>query len=157
MRSIVTKKPSETQAIGAALAKELKGGDVVALYGGLGMGKTVFVKGLAAGLGLEDEVTSPTFALVHEYGKNSPFGGNSPLIHFDMYRVSGWDDLYSTGFFDYLDGGGILVVEWSENIEGALPDNTIRVYFEKPDEDCRRIKIEGGKKGLDQIYENIRD
>ncbi|MDD2362477.1 MAG: tRNA (adenosine(37)-N6)-threonylcarbamoyltransferase complex ATPase subunit type 1 TsaE [Oscillospiraceae bacterium] len=145
MRSIVTKTPSETKSLGTALAKRLKGGDVVALYGGLGMGKTVFVKGLAAGLGLEDEVTSPTFALVHEYGRNSTIDGNPPLIHFDMYRVSGWDDLYSTGFFDYLDAGGILVVEWSENIEAALPENTIRVYFEKPNEDCRRIEIEGAE------------
>lgn len=88
---------------------------MLALFGGLGMGKTAFVRGLAAGRGLEAEVSSPTFALVHEYG------GQPPLVHFDMYRVTGWDDLYSTGFFDYIDAGCILAVEWSENVEGALP------------------------------------
>lgn len=69
----------------------------MALYGGLGMGKTAFVRGLAAGLGIQAEVSSPTFALVHDYG------GSPPLIHFDMYRISGWEDLYTTGFFDYLE------------------------------------------------------
>ena len=87
MGSVITNSPAETEAVGAALAARLKGGDVVALYGGLGMGKTAFVRGLAAGMKLNAEVSSPTFALVHDYG------GNPSLIHFDMYRVSGWDDL----------------------------------------------------------------
>ena len=136
MRSFETNSPAETEALGAAVAKTLKSGDVVALYGGLGMGKTVFVRGLAAGMGLKAEVSSPTFALVHEYG------GHPPLVHFDMYRVSGWDDLYSTGFFDYLDSGAILVVEWSENIEAALPENTVRVHFSLLDDMRRRIVFE---------------
>jgi tRNA threonylcarbamoyladenosine biosynthesis protein TsaE len=99
------------------LAKELTSGSVVALSGGMGMGKTQLVRGRARGLGLDAEVSSPTFAVVHDYG------GNPPLIHFDMYRISGWDDLYSTGFFDYLEAGAILVIEWSENIEYALPSS----------------------------------
>ena len=85
---------------------------------------------------LNAEVSSPTFALVHDYG------GNPSLIHFDMYRVSGWDDLYSTGFFDYLDAGAIIAVEWSENIEAALPEHTLRVKIEKLDENRRRIEID---------------
>ncbi len=114
----------QTEKIGFDLANELTGGDVVAFFGGLGMGKTSFVRGLAKGLGLDAEVSSPTFALVHDYG------GNPSFYHFDMYRINSWDGLYSTGFFDYLNKDSILAVEWSENIESALPENYIRVEFE---------------------------
>ncbi len=127
---------AETEEYGRRLALQLRGGMVVALYGDLGMGKTALVRGMAAGLGLQAEVSSPTFALVHDYG------GNPPLVHFDMYRVSGWEDLYSTGFFDYLDMGAILVVEWSENIEGALPENTLRIRLSRLDDNTRVIERE---------------
>lgn len=129
--------PQQTEEIAAAFAKELKGGTVVAFFGGLGMGKTAFVRGMAKGRGLAAEVSSPTFALVHEYG------GTPPLVHFDMYRVSGWEDLYSTGYFEYIDAGCILAVEWSENIEAALPQsNTVRVTITAEDENTRCITIE---------------
>ena len=123
-----------TEEYGSRLATELRPGTVVALFGGMGMGKTALVRGIAAGLNLDTEVSSPTFALVHDYG------GQPPLIHFDMFRISNWDDLYSTGFFDYLDAGCILVVEWSENIENALPVDSIRLYFERVDDQTRLIK-----------------
>lgn len=126
-----------TEEYGRQLAKELSSGTVVAFYGGMGMGKTAMVRGIADGLGLDAEVSSPTFALVHHYG------GNPPLVHFDMYRVTGWDDLYSTGFFDYMDEGAILVVEWSENIEAALPEQTVRIRIEKVDDSTRLIMREG--------------
>lgn len=132
---IVTNSAAETEAAGAVLAARLKPGCVVALYGGLGMGKTAFVRGLAAGLDNHAEVSSPTFALVHDYG------GQPPLIHFDMYRIGSWEDLYTTGFFDYLEAGGILAVEWSENVEAALPADAIRVEMEQLDENRRRITI----------------
>ena len=90
----------------------------------------------AAGRGLEAEVSSPTFALVHEYG------GQPPLVHFDMYRVTGWDDLYSTGFFDYIDAGCILAVEWSENVEGALPEEALRFRFARREDGAREIACE---------------
>ncbi len=105
------------------------------------MGKTAFVRGMAVGLGLSAEVSSPTFALVHEYG------GQPPLVHFDMYRVSGWEDLYSTGFFEYLDAGCILAVEWSENIEAALPPHTVRIHFERLGDTTRRIRRLNGEEG----------
>ena len=124
-----------TEEYGRNLARELKGGTVLALFGGMGMGKTALVRGIAAGLGLSAEVSSPTFALVHDYG------GNPPLVHFDMYRVTGWEDLYSTGFFDYLDAGAILVVEWSENIENALPENTVFVEIKALEDEKREITI----------------
>lgn len=126
----------DTEGYGRRLAEGLKPGTVIALFGGMGMGKTAMVRGLAAGMGLPAEVSSPTFALVHDYG------GNPPLVHFDMFRVSGWEDLYSTGFFDYLDAGAILVVEWSENIEAALPEDCIRIRISQIDENTRLIERE---------------
>ena len=137
LQRLMTNSAAETEAAGAALAAHLRPGSVVALYGGLGMGKTAFVRGLAAGLGIQAEVSSPTFALVHDYG------GSPPLIHFDMYRISGWDDLYSTGFFDYLDSGAILAVEWSENIQEALPDPHITVDIAIEEGDRRTITVTG--------------
>lgn len=126
----------ETEQYGESLAAELHAGSVVALYGGLGMGKTALVRGIARGLGLDAEVSSPTYALVHDYG------GTPPLVHFDMYRVTGWEDLYSTGYYDYLDNSAIVVVEWSEHIEAALPPDALRVRLCAPDERTRLIERE---------------
>lgn len=136
MKTVITHSPAETEAVGRELAASLQSGRVIALFGGLGMGKTAFVRGMAAGRGLNAEVSSPTFALVHEYG------GTPPLIHFDMYRITGWEDLYTTGFFDYLEQGALLAVEWSENIENALPEDAIRVTIEALSDTDRRITIE---------------
>ena len=138
MQSTVTNSAAETEKFARELAASLKPDDVLAFYGGLGMGKTTFVRGLALGLGSLDEVSIPTFSLVHEY-RSTP-----KLYHFDMYRVTSFDDLYSTGFFDYLETGAILAIEWSENIEDALPNRTIRVTFERLEEEKRRITLEGG-------------
>ncbi len=134
MSVFVSDSVQKTEEYGELLAKELRSGDVVAMFGGMGMGKTQLVRGLARGLSLDAEVSSPTFALVHDYG------GDPPLVHFDMYRINGWEDLYSTGFFDYHENGAILAVEWSENIEQALPDNTIRLYFTRIDDNTRQIE-----------------
>ena len=137
MQKLISNSPAETEAIGERVAKALKGTEVIALFGGLGMGKTAFTRGLARGLGVSDGVSSPTFALVNEYE------GRCAVYHFDMYRVTSWDDLYSTGFFDYLDTG-VLVIEWSENIEGALPDDAIRITISRGEQDDSRIfEIEG--------------
>lgn len=129
-----TRSVAETEAVGEALAAQLCGGQVVALYGGMGMGKTAFVRGVARGRGLSAQVSSPTFAIVHDYG------GNPPLVHFDMYRISGWEDLYTTGFFEYLDQGAILVVEWSENIEAAIPQDAVRLRISAPTATTRLIE-----------------
>ena len=133
-----SKSVSDTEAIAEKLGRALKSGNVVAYFGGLGMGKTAFTRGLAKGMGITSDVSSPTFAIVNDYG------GNPPLVHFDMYKVESWDDLYSSGFFDYLDMGAVLAVEWSENIENALPDDTIRVTIEQGEKaEERFITIEG--------------
>lgn len=136
MQEFYSYSASDTEKIAADFAGNLKGNEVLAMFGTLGMGKTAFVRGLAKGLGNNSEISSPTFAIVHDYG------GNPHLYHFDMYRISTWDDLYSTGFFDYLDMGGILAVEWSENIENVLPDGYIRIEFERgKNENERKITI----------------
>lgn len=127
---------SDTEDLARRLAPRIAPGTVLAFTGGMGMGKTAFTRGFARGLGLGDCVSSPTFALVNDYG------GSPRLCHFDMYRVHSWDDLYSTGFFDYLDGETILLIEWSENIENALPENTVRIDISPGEgESDRRIVI----------------
>ena len=137
MNRFITNSAEETEQLGERIASKLKGTEVIALFGGLGMGKTALTRGLARGLGADDVVSSPTFALVNEYS------GRVPVYHFDMYRVTSWDDLYSTGFFDYLDTG-VLIIEWSENIEGALPSEVIKIYIDKTENDNERIiKVEG--------------
>lgn len=127
----------ETEALGARVAAVCRAGTVVALFGGLGMGKTAFVRGMAQVLSPSAQVCSPTFALVNDYG------GDPPLVHFDMYRVTGWEDLDTTGYYEYHDAGAVLAVEWSENIEAALPEDAVRVTFERLSETKRRITVEG--------------
>ena len=133
MAVYISNSVADTEALAARLAEKLRGGEVIAFTGSMGMGKTAFTRGLVAGLGGGDVVSSPTFALVNEYE------ARLAVQHFDMYRVSGWDDLYSTGFFDYLDTGSVLVIEWSENIDGALPDDVIRIDMQKGEAETERI------------------
>lgn len=138
MTEFITGSPAETEKLGEALGKRLHGGETVAFTGGLGMGKTVFTRGIAKAFGVNSGVSSPTFTIMKEYD------GSLPIYHFDMYRLSSTEDLYSCGFFDYVDGEGILVVEWSENIPEALPGDTVYVRFSRgAHEDERRIRIEG--------------
>lgn len=137
MLRFVTHSVAETEALGSRVASCCRAGTVVAFFGGLGMGKTAFVRGMARCLAPQAEVSSPTFALVNEYG------GTPPLVHFDMYRITGWDDLDTTGFFEYLESGAVLAVEWSENVEAALPPDAVRVTFERLSEQERAITVEG--------------
>ena len=130
----------ETEALGQRLAAVLAPGAVVAYRGGLGMGKTAFTRGLAKGLGYPGRVTSPTFTIVNEYE-----GGRLPLFHFDMYRLENDDALFDIGWEDYLDRGGVCAVEWSEQVAGAMPDDTVYVTIARRPEDdrWRTITIEG--------------
>lgn len=135
----ITHSPEETEKIGAALAKKLKPGTVIAYRGDLGAGKTAFTRGLARGLGYLDAVTSPTYTIVNEY-----LGGRLPLFHFDMYRLPSADDLWDIGWEDYLDRGGICAVEWSENVAEAL-ENPMVISIEKLNDVTRAITLEGGE------------
>jgi tRNA threonylcarbamoyladenosine biosynthesis protein TsaE len=138
MTQYISRSPADTEAIAAELGARLEHGDVLAFRGGLGAGKTAFTRGLAKGMGLDPNgVSSPTFAILNVY-KN----GKTELCHFDMYRVTTPEALYSTGFYDYLDGTGVLAIEWSENIAEELPENTITVTIEALDESLRRITVD---------------
>ena len=135
-----THSPEETEKLGEAIAQWLSGGEVLALFGGMGMGKTTITHGIAMGMGLRDDVSSPTFALVNEYSGD----GALTLYHFDMYRISGADELESIGFYDYLSDGCAAVIEWSENIADELPPDAIIIQIEKTGENDRKITISGG-------------
>ncbi len=133
--TLQTSSAEETERFGAELAKRMTEESslppFVALYGDLGVGKTAFVRGFASVISPAAAVRSPTFALVNEY----PARPRS-VFHFDMYRITGEDDLWSIGFYDYLDRPGICLVEWSENIPYALPEHYLRVSIEKDDPDA---------------------
>ncbi len=124
---------AETEGAAAEIAGLLKGREVLAYFGDLGAGKTTFSRYLCKALGVRDEVTSPTFAMVHEY-HTGPF----PVYHFDMYRVDGEDSLFSTGYYDYL-GTGLLLIEWSENIEELLPADAWRLTLSYGEGEQERI------------------
>ena len=139
----ITNSPAQTEAVGAALARALHPGTVIAYRGDLGAGKTAFTRGLARGLGVKEAVTSPTYTIVNEY-----LSGRLPLFHFDMYRLGSEDELFDIGWEDYLDRGGVCAVEWSENVWGAMED-VIVVTISRLDEDTRKIEIEGGEQLAD--------
>lgn len=138
MKKFYSSSEKETAAVAEEVCRGIGPGTVVAFRGGLGMGKTAFVRGALKAYGNDSFVSSPTFALVHDYG------GTPHLYHFDMYRVNGWDDLYSTGFFDYCNDESVLFIEWSENIEAALPERTVFVEIAQGREpDDRVITVTG--------------
>ena len=127
--------PAETEALGERLAPRLALAPAVALFGGLGMGKTAFVRGLARGLGCAGPVTSPTYTIVNEYP------GKRKLCHFDIYRLESAEDLYDIGWEDYLASGALCVTEWSEKAEEAFPPGTAEVRFSRIDDETREIQV----------------
>ena len=137
----ITRSPEETEALGKRLAQLLVPGDIIAYSGDLGAGKTAFTRGVAAGLGVTESVTSPTYTIVNEY-----LSGRLPLFHFDMYRLSSSDDLFDIGWEDYLLRGGVCAVEWSENVEDALEEPICVDICRMADGDSlRRITVTGGR------------
>jgi len=133
--SIISHSPEETLEAGNRLALELRAGDVIALDGDLGAGKTHFAKGLARGLGIEQPVTSPTFTLAHEYS-----GGRLPLFHFDFYRLESEDDRHRIGLEDYLSDDGVLVIEWASLFPHWLPKQTRWLYLSVLEGEKRQIQ-----------------
>lgn len=136
MQEFVTHSYEETLQKAADFAKTVNKGTVIGFIGGLGMGKTAFTSGFVKGLGINADVSSPTFAICNEY-----IGNDCRVYHFDMYRIESWDDLYSTGFFDYIDSGAYILAEWSENVFGALPDDSVIIEIEKLGDNDRKFKI----------------
>jgi len=135
---LLSKSPEETFRIGRVLANGLKAGDVVALTGELGSGKTCMTQGIACGLGVPEgyAVTSPTFTLINEYP-----GRQMPLYHLDVYRLAGCADLPDMGYDEYLSGRGVMVIEWAEKIREAVPVGALFVFMTYLDEYIRKIEI----------------
>jgi tRNA threonylcarbamoyladenosine biosynthesis protein TsaE len=129
------------QALGARLGRAARRGDVLALYGDLGAGKTCLVQGVAAGLGVHAPVTSPTFILVAEYA------GRLPLYHVDLYRTGSPEEIAALGLEELFDGDGVTVVEWAEKAEAILPARALRVRIRGVGDEPREIEIEGLRPG----------
>ncbi len=136
MASITSLRPADTFALGREIAASLKGGEVLALVGDLGAGKTQFVKGLAAGLGHIEEVTSPTFTLIHEY-----IGGRLPLYHFDLYRLESANEVLQIGLDDYLSPNAIVAVEWADKFRSLFPPDTRWIEFQIGVGETREIDL----------------
>ena len=138
-----TASPEETIALARQIGARLRPGDILAYRGDLGAGKTTFTRGIALGMGLDDLVTSPTFALVNAYGDPPR------LIHFDMYRIDSADELETTGWYDYPQQDCVFAVEWSENIADALPADALRLTLTRTGDESRRITLKGDARFAD--------
>ena len=136
---IISKSEEDTRKAGKSFAETLEKGDVVSLRGSLGAGKTVFAKGIAESLGIEEAIVSPTFTIVQEYD------GRIKMYHLDLYRLSGEDEFESMGGEDFLYSDGVALIEWSEKIESMLPESTIYVDISIDDDGNRVINVEGGR------------
>ncbi len=132
MAKLITSSREETEAFAREYAKTLSAGDVVVLDGDMGAGKTVFSKGVAAGLGIQEEVTSPTYAYMNDY--------DGRLFHYDCYRIESVEQAENLGLADYFDMGGICLIEWAQNIAPLLPRKIKRVVIKKLDENRREIE-----------------
>ena len=134
MATFISNSPAETEAIGRQLAEHINVGEVLALKGELGSGKTLFVKGLVAGLGSSADVTSPTFTIAHEYR-----GGRLPVYHFDFFRLEDSQSLARLGLDDYFFGDGLSVIEWADRFPEFIPEQARRILFEVKSETQRVI------------------
>lgn len=136
----ISNSEKETEMFGERFASFLKGNEVISFTGDLGAGKTAFIRGMARGLGIAERVTSPTFTIVNEYT------GKRNLFHFDMYRLSGPEELYDIGWEDYLKRDGICAIEWSEVVSDAIPEDAIHVELKNGENDSQRIiTVSGGE------------
>lgn len=151
MLKVFTASEKDTVDVGRALGSLLTGGEVIALNGELGAGKTAFTKGIALGLDISDYITSPTFALVNEYT------GRLPLYHFDVYRINDEDELIEIGFEDYIYSYGVSVVEWSALTPNIIPQDRISITIEKVDGDIdkRCISIEFSGENNKQLEKKL--
>ena len=135
--------PGDTYSLGQRLGREAKKGDIFCLNGDLGVGKTVFTQGFAAGLGITEPVNSPTFTILQQYDE-----GRLPLYHFDVYRIGDVSEMDEVGYEDCFYGDGVTLIEWPERIEELLPEHVVTVTIEKNLEkgfDYRKITVEGTK------------
>ena len=134
--SYIIRSEAETRALGLTIAEAAEPGDIVALIGDLGTGKTALTKYIAEGLGVKEEVISPTFTIVKEYRS-----GRIPLYHFDVYRLSGGEELLDTGAEDYLEDSGLSVIEWADIVADVLPEDALLIMLEYAEEGARQVTI----------------
>ena len=135
---VISNSPEATEEIGFKIGEKLRAGDIVRLYGNLGAGKTTLVRGIAHALGIDRrDITSASFTIIAEYPTIPPF------FHIDLYRTSGGIDLESTGIWDCIGNSSISVIEWPENAEGELPEDSLKIIINDPGNDIREIIIEG--------------
>ena len=146
---IISSSVAQTIEIARLIGEKLKDGDLLALSGELGSGKTCFTKGLALGLGVSDkyQITSPTFTLINEYP------ARCKLYHFDVYRLNNYLELEDLGYDEYLSGDGVVVIEWAEKIANHIPPDSIFINFEYVDENSRKITIKGFKSRLSELID----
>ena len=139
MVEIITNSPDETIALGKKTASKVCAGSIIAITGTLGSGKTCFSKGIALGLGINENITSPTYTIINEYKRD----GCPALYHIDAYRLNCDKDFEDIGGIDVLNSGGISIIEWSERIPNSIPKEAIFITIEIKDENSRTIKIKG--------------
>ena len=144
---IITASAKETSAFARSIGEKLREGDILALSGELGSGKTCFTGGLARGLGINEDyqITSPTFTLINEYP------AKYRLYHFDVYRLTGYADLEDLGYEEYFAGHGVVVIEWAEKIAQIIPETAIFINFEYIDENKRKITIKSSQHRLKEL------
>ncbi|MCI7303918.1 tRNA (adenosine(37)-N6)-threonylcarbamoyltransferase complex ATPase subunit type 1 TsaE [Ihubacter massiliensis] len=134
MRTITLKNEEETKEFGLQLGREAQKGDVIALIGDLGTGKTALTKYIAKGLGIEETITSPTFTIVQEY-----HDGRMPLYHFDVYRIGDPDEMFELGYEEYFYGDGVCVIEWADVIEDLIPPEAKTIFIQYGKNEGERI------------------
>ncbi|RBP44121.1 tRNA (adenosine(37)-N6)-threonylcarbamoyltransferase complex ATPase subunit type 1 TsaE [Garciella nitratireducens] len=146
MKQIVTNSPNETFALGKKIGNFIKPGMVICLSGEMGAGKTALTQGIVKGVGIEDYVTSPTYTIVNEYQ------GSIPIYHFDVFRIEDVEELYEIGFEEYLDGQGVVILEWASYIEEILPQEYLWISIEKGENFTDRIFTLNAK---GKLYEDL--
>jgi len=146
---VVTESAGETLALGERLGGLLRPGDVVALYGELGSGKTVLTKGIARGLGVEADVHSPTFTLIHEHA------GPIPLFHVDLYRIEGEAEVESIGVEEYIEAGGVTVIEWAEKMRSVLPAERLDIALRVTGDTRRELVFETDSARMKAVVQEL--
>lgn len=142
MKILISKSEEETLTLGSDFGRKLKAGDLVALYGELGSGKTQFVKGICKTFDAKEAVTSPTFTIVNEYHGTAPDSREAiRIFHIDLYRLNNTTEIFGIGFDDYLEAGGICLVEWAEKLDGIIPERRYDIKLSIVDQNTREITL----------------
>lgn len=149
MLKIKTNNAKETEQLGRLIGESLIGGEIIAMTGDLGAGKTTMTKSIAKGLNIDEHITSPTFTIVNEYD------GRLKLFHFDVYRIGDIEEMYDIGYEEYFYSGGVCIIEWANLIEEILPKNTINIEIYSLDENKREIMITGKGDKFNHIVKEL--